>query len=321
MFKWQKLGRIFDPTSVKGKDWLKEFAQAPDVQIFDSYLRVYFSCRSERDHDNQYISYSSYIDLDRKNLFNIINIADEPILNLGQLGTFDQFGTYPVSTIKVQDEIHIYYGGWTRCESTPYTVAIGKAISTDEGKTFKKIGSGPLLSSTHKEPFEISGPKIRRFNNKWYLWYVAGTKWHKHDGRAETVFKIRMATSDDGMNWSRSGEDIIDSKLELDECQASPDVFYQDGRYHMFFCYKHGVGFRESDRGYRIGYAFSDNLTDWVRDDEKAGIDISEHGWDNQSIAYPHVFKLDHDIYMLYLGNHVGKYGFGLAKLQLNNES
>ena len=33
-------------------------------------------------------------------------------------------------------------------------------------------------------------------------------------------------------------------------------------------------------------------------------------------IAYPHVFELDEKIYMLYLGNQVGRYGFGLAELE-----
>ena len=28
-----------------------------------------------------------------------------------------------------------------------------------------------------------------------YLWYVAGKKWIKGDGRPEPVYKIRMATS------------------------------------------------------------------------------------------------------------------------------
>jgi hypothetical protein len=32
-------------------------------------------------------------------------------------------------------------------------------------------------------------------------------------------------------------------------------------------------------------------------------------------VAYPTVFGVDGDIYMLYLGNDVGREGFGLAKL------
>jgi hypothetical protein len=42
-------------------------------------------------------------------------------------------------------------------------------------------------------------------------------------------------------------------------------------------------------------------------------IDISDEGWDSEMISYPHVFELDGKIYMMYLGNQVGKYGFGLA--------
>ncbi len=67
--------------------------------------------------------------------------------------------------------------------------------------------------------------------------------------------------------------------------------------------------------GYRIGYASSTNLIDWVRDDAKAGIDVSEEGWDAEMISYPHVFELDGKTYLAYLGNEVGRNGFGLAVL------
>ena len=35
MFEWEKLGRIFDPSKVKYRPWLKEFAKAPSVLIFN----------------------------------------------------------------------------------------------------------------------------------------------------------------------------------------------------------------------------------------------------------------------------------------------
>ena len=136
-----------------------------------------------------------------------------------------------------------------------------------------------------------------------------------HGDRVESIYKIRMARSSDGLNWARTGNNILESRLEEDECQASPDVVEIAGRFHMFFCYKYGVDFRNSERGYRIGYAYSDDLEQWVRDDSKVGIDVSDVGWDSESIAYPHVFELDGKVYMLYLGNEVGRDGFGLAQL------
>lgn len=310
------MGRVFVPQEIKGRTWLQEFAQAPASLIFDEFVRVYFSCRPQADENGQYVSYSAFVDLDREDLFNILRVSEEPILKLGGLGEFDEFGTYPVSVIHSGNEVRAYYAGWTRCESVPFNVAIGIATSIDQGKTFEKLGNGPVLSYSPDEPFVLSGPKIRKFNDTWYLWYIAGRKWKIVDGRAEPVYKIRMAISSDGIKWAKVNKDLIESRIEQDEAQASPDVYFANGKYHMFFCYRYSSNYRGKENGYRIGYAYSTNLIDWVRDDDRAGIDISEDGWDSEMISYPHVFALDGATYMAYLGNQVGRYGFGLAKLE-----
>lgn len=316
MFQWKKLGKVFTPQEVTGRPWLKAFAQAPATLIFDDFVRIYFSCRPPADENGQFVSYSAWVDLDRANLFNVLRVAEQPILPLGGLGEFDEFGTYPVSVARDGDTVRAWYAGWTRCESVPFNVAIGTAVSTDQGETFKRIGCGPVIGYSPDEPFVMSGPKIRRFNGQWQLFYIAGRKWKHVEGRAEPVYKIRMATSDDGIHWHKVNRDLIDSRLEEDEAQASPDVFYANGKYHMFFCYRYSSFYRSKQFGYRIGYASSDNLIDWVRDDSKAGIDVSAEGWDAEMISYPHVFELDGKTYMAYLGDGVGREGFGLAELQ-----
>jgi predicted GH43/DUF377 family glycosyl hydrolase len=116
--------------------------------------------------------------------------------------------------------------------------------------------------------------------------------------------------------WQKHNKDLIETNVEEDEAQASPDVFFYEGMYHMFFCYRYSKGYRSKEKGYRIGYASSVDLINWVRDDTKAGIDVSNEGWDSEMISYPHVFELDGKVYMLYLGNQVGRHGFGLAKLE-----
>lgn len=316
MFHWKKLGKVFTPQEVAGRPWLKEFAQAPATLILDDVVRVYFSCRPPADAKGQYVSYSAYVDLDRRDLFKIRQVAERPILSLGGLGEFDEFGTYPVSVIRDGDQLRAYYAGWTRCESVPFNVAIGTALSQDGGKTFQKLGTGPVLSYSPDEPFVLSGPKIRRFNGHWYLFYIAGRKWKMVDDRAEPVYKLRLATSDDGVHWTKLNKDLVESRVEEDEAQASPDVFYANGKYHMFFCYRYSSRYRGKQNGYRIGYASSHDLIDWTRDDAKAGIDVSEQGWDAEMISYPHVFELDGKTYMAYLGDQVGRHGFGLAVLE-----
>ena len=195
MFKWKKLGKVFNPGPQHGREWLNEFAQAPATLLFDDFVRVYFSCRPKADAKGQYVSYSAFLDLDRRDLFKVVNISADPILPLGSLGAFDEFGIYPVSVARDGADVRAYYAGWTRCESVPFNVAIGSAISHDNGETFTKLGLGPVIGYSPDEPFVMSGPKIRRFNDRWYLWYIAGRKWKVVDGRAEPVYKIRMALS------------------------------------------------------------------------------------------------------------------------------
>lgn len=314
-FAWRKLGRVFDPAAVAHADWMSEFAQGPATLLFDDFVRVYFSCRPKPDSGGQYVSRSAFVDLDRRDLFRIRRLAPHPVLPLGGLGEFDEFGTYPFTVARHGDEVRAYYGGWTRCASVPFDVAIGFAVSHDGGVSFVKQGRGPLLGADLHEPFVLSGPKVRRFGDRWYLWYIAGSKWIPADGRAEPVYRIRMATSADGLVWERLHRDIIPVRLEPDECQASPDVVFANGKYHMFFCYRYSLGYRGRERGYRIGYASSPDLVAWTRDDASVGIDVSDDGWDSEMISYPHVFELDGRTMMFYLGNQVGRHGFGVAEL------
>ena len=315
-FRWHKRGRVFDPAASSGLPWMHSFAQAPATLVFDDFVRVYFSCRPPADANGRFVSHAAFVDLSRRNLFTQLAVSPQPVMPLGGRGTFDEFGTYPTSVVRNGDEVRAYYGGWTRCVSVPFDVAIGLAISRDGGATFEKQGTGPVLAADLHEPFVISGPKIRRFEGRWHLWYIAGTKWIPHDPRPEPVYRIRMATSDDGLHWHRHGRELVPPRIEADECQASPDVICVNGKYHMFFCYRHSLGYRGHEKGYRIGYASSTDLTTWTRDDGKAGIDVSDEGWDAEMISYPHVFELDGKTFMFYLGNQVGRHGFGLAELE-----
>lgn len=315
-FNWKKLGRIFNPETITDRYFLKSFAQAPATLVLGDTVRVYFSCRPDPDENGQFVSYSTYLDLDRKDLTHVLRLADSPILPLGEKGCFDEFGTYPISVVPYNGKYLAYYAGWTRCVSVPFNVAIGAAIG-DTPDAFHKIGNGPVVSYSANEPFVISGPKIRYFNNKYYLFYIAGKEWILDNAKPEPIYTIRMAESEDGLHWTKADRDLIPQKLGNEEAQASPDVHFFDGIYHMFFCYRGGRNYRGKENGYRIGYAFSKDLLHWERADELAGIDVgNENDWDAEMVSYPHVLELDGKRYLFYLGNSVGRNGFGLAVLE-----
>lgn len=319
--KWKKIGQIFDPTKWNDgieRPWMKEFSQSTSTLIFDDFIRVYFSCRPHKDNIKQATSYTTFLDLDKNDLTKILKVHDKPILPLGDLGTFDEFAVYPTSVIrKENNDVWLYYAGWNRMQSVPFNTSIGLAISKDNGVSFNRIGNGPILSHSIDEPFVISGPKIRKFNNIYYLFYLSGCKWIKENNQSEIIYKNRVAKSVDGINWEKMGINIIPDKLNENECQAGPDVFYYNGKYHMYYVYRYGTSDHRTipGRGYKIGYAHSDDLIKWTRDDDNGGIDYSDSGWDSTMHHYPHIFELDGKYYMLYNGNDFGKYGFGLASL------
>lgn len=297
---------------------MQNYAQNPNAIELTDRIRVYFTTRPEKSKDGKFVSYTSFADFDKNDLTKILYVHKEPVLQLGTAGDFDQFGMMPGSIIEMKEknEIWLYYVGWTRMQSVPYNWAIGLAISTDGGYSFKRYGKGPILGATNNEPYLHACPRVTRLaNGKWVMWYQGGLRWNEYNNYMESVYVTMFATSEDGINWKRDGKQVVPSIVN-EECQTSASVIELNGSYHMFFSYRHGIDFRNFENGYRIGYASSPDMITWERDDRKAGIEVSPEGWDAEMICYPHVTKVGTDIVMFYCGNYFGRDGFGYAILK-----
>jgi predicted GH43/DUF377 family glycosyl hydrolase len=309
-FSWQKRGRIF--ASSGQHPWMMSHNQNPCALVLADRIRVYFTCRPGPDPRGYFSSVTSFVEIDRQDPMKILRIHDRPILELGGLGAFDQFGLMPGAVLPVGDEVWMYYVGWMRCEGAPYSHAIGLAISRDGGVTFRRYAEGPLFSRTPTEPFLQNSPTVTIINGKFHMWYSSGIKWLMHEGRPESVYVLMHAVSDDGIHWQREGTPCITSHTP-NECQTNPSLLELDGAYHLWFCHRLGTDFRNKAGGYRMGYATSTDLVHWTRRDEASSLDPSPEGWDSEMVCYPYVFPYGEELWMLYSGNHFGRDGFGLA--------
>lgn len=317
--KWRKLGKIFDPTQHSLPGNCFAFAQSPQTLVFDNFIRVYFSTR-EKDSNGMFLSHIAFVDFD-KDFGHILKISTDCVIKLGALGCFDEHGIFPINILKDGDRVLAYTCGWYRKISVPVETSIGLAYSNDDGNSFTKYGDGPVLSSSLNEPFLVGDGFVVKYDEVYHMWYIYGVHWAEPtiDEPVARVYKIGHATSTDGINWEKEGRAIIEDKLNHDECQALPTVLYFNNRYNMFFCYREATGFRKDpSRGYRIGYAYSLDLKNWIRDDANSGIIGTPGEWDSDMQCYPHIFSCNDQIYMLYNGNEFGKYGFGLAVLEEN---
>ena len=313
--KWIKKGHIFKPSGEL--EWSKGYAQIPRALVLNDRIRIFYATRYFDDKNNP-ISQTSFIDVDKNDLTKVLYIHNKPVLELGVKGSFSEYGIHPTMLVPYNNSIFFYYQGWQRSNKFPYVTEIGLAKSLDDGFSFTKIGETPVLKKSAFDPFFVNGVFVKEFQNKFYMWYSSGIKWIDNNGKKESVYLIKSATSEDLNNWNLNANFCVPIKVK-DECQNSATVISFENKFHMWFCYRPALDFRNTDRGYRIGYAWSEDLVSWTRDDSKVGIDISQEDlWDSKMICYPYIFELDKRIIMLYCGNYFGESGFGYAELKLN---
>ena len=303
-----KKGQLLDPKEV---GWARSHASVPfALQLDDDQLRIFFSTRDEK---NQ--SHTTWMDciIDGDNI-KIKEMANSPILSPGNIGCFDDSGAMGSCIVKNNDEIRMYYIGWNLAVNIPFRNSIGLALSND-GSVFTRFSEGPILDRNRYDHYFLASPYVLRQEEKWYMWYLSGVKWCKQGNDVKHYYHIRCASSDDGIDWDRKGAICINFDNDYEYAIARPSVLIDNGIYRMWYCYRAS----KACETYRLGYAESSDGLAWTRMDDRAGIDVSDKGWDSEMICYPHVFKYKNRLFMLYNGNNYGETGFGYAVAKLND--
>ena len=274
--------------------------------------RIYFSSRL-KDFQKFPESQILYVDYD-SDFRKIVNYCEEPVLCKSEVGSYDEHGIFPIHPHRRSDGIlRAYLSGWSRRISVPVETAIGVAESVDGGKTFQRLGQGPILGANPSEPYLVGDPFLWQAESDTYMFYIAGKSWSifPSEDSPQRVYKIRAAKSKDGLTWERLDRDLIQDSLGPNECQALPSVARWQERFLMSFCYRHPDDFRNNEkRGYRLGFAESYDLENWVRVDGQIQTERSD--WDSEMQCYPHIFMSEGKLRILYNGNQFGKHGFGM---------
>ncbi|MPN22857.1 hypothetical protein SDC9_170242 [bioreactor metagenome] len=131
------------------------------------------------------------------------------------------------------------------------------------------------------------------------------------------MYNIKYAESTNGLEWKREPHIAVDFKDGEKGGIARPSIIKENGIYRMWYTYRGASDYRTNKaHSYRIGYAESTDGKTFTRMDERVGIDISECGWDDVMITYPHVIKHNDTYYMFYNGNGFGKTGLGYATMK-----
>jgi len=287
---WARNGYAFNPTVETSEDGV---------------LRVYFAALDENNYGR-----IGFVELDADNPQTITRQPSEPVLDIGELGTFDDSGVNPSCAITVAGKRYLYYIGWQRSVRVPYMLFSGLAVSED-GDSFTRHSRVPLFDRTEAEPFSRSAPCVLIENGKFRAWYWSCEHWSQEDDWLHYNNVIRYAESDDGLNWNSTDYICVAPEGPFDYTVGRPWVIKDANIYKMWYSIR-----SRAHVSYRIGYAESRDGLTWERKDGEVGISPSAEGWDSEMICHPCVVDVNGRRYMFYNGNHHGATGFGYAILE-----
>lgn len=297
--RWEKLGQIF--CAEGHHDWMLTHAANPVVEHLSNHVfRVYFSAR---DRDNR--SSIAFVDIDLRQPSKVLAVSDSPVLSPGEMGAFDDSGTSMGCLVTLGETRYLYYLGWNLGVTVPWRNSIGLAVSEHRGAPFMRYSRAPIVDRSDADPFSVSYPWVMRDGDIWRMWYGSNLRWGS--AQRDMDHLIKYAESSDGIHWQRTGHIALNLRGKDEYALSKPCVVKDGDVYRMWYSYR---GLR-----YRIGYAESPDGILWTRLDEQVGIDVSESGWDSESVEYPCIFDHAGTRYMLYNGNGYGRTGFGLALL------
>ena len=301
--KWRKLGRVFVPSGEHW--WARHYAHLPTVDVLEDRLRVYFAGLDDRMYGR-----IGYVDVATDDPTRVLAVADEPVLDIGDLGTFDDCGVVPSDIMMVGEKKFLYYIGFQRAERVPYMLFTGLATKSPDDQNFVRHSRVPILDRTDSEPFSRSAPCLLYDAGIYKMWYWSCTQWTDEGEKTHYNNVIRYATSNDGIHWHADDHICIEPNFRNEYSVGRPAILKKGHSWHMYYA------IRAHSSPYRMGYAVSSDGIHWDRKDELANISASASGWDSAMICYPHIVQVNGSIFMFYNGNQHGKSGFGCAVLE-----
>lgn len=302
--KWQKKGLVYCPDGKYA--WAKHSALQPTpIMLSDEIIRVYVGFR-----DHKGVGRIGYVDVDAMNPSEIIKISENPVLDIGVPGSFDDNGVIQCAIVQRDDKLFLYYAGYQLGHKVRFLAFGGLAVSEDGGNLFSRYSKVPIMERTEDELLFRVIHSIMFEDGVWRAWYGGGSTFIEGEAKTLPVYNIRYIESDDGIHFQSKGKVCIDIQGEDEYRVGRPYVIRDKGIYRMFY------STATKTKGFRIGYAESRDGLNWIRKDDEIGIDVSTSGWDSQMVCYPSIIEHQGSVFMFYNGNDYGRTGFGYAVLE-----
>lgn len=303
--KWQKLGAIWRASDKLSWGTGGTLTPTP-LHIGNGLIRVYCGIR-----DNHGVARIGFFDIHESRPNKVLNYSNEPILDIGIPGAFDDNGMLLGDLIRVNGEIRMYYVGFQLATKAKFLAFGGLATSIDNGDTFKRFSEAPVIDRDSTSLFirAIHGI-IQMGTGDFQAWYSEGAGWEIINKNPFPQYSIATISSPDGLTFPQDkGSKVNIGKPGEYRIGRSRVFSFNENDHILTFTYGKANG------EYLSGYATSTDLKNWIRK-EDWGLYPGPDEFDSNHLAYPALIKTsDGTILCFYNGNDMGKGGIGVAKL------
>jgi len=230
--------------------------------------------------------------------------ANNPVLEPGPLGSWDDEGVGFPFVIFENDTFHMWYAGYDGTE-----LDIGYATSLDGISWKKDTVNNPVL--THGQPgewdaYEIFASTVVKVDTIYHMWY-SGAAIDDQDN-------IGHATSTDRIHWDEDPENPVLLRGEPQSWDmqwvVTPFVIFQNDTFHMWYSGALDIN------NVSIGYATTINPygKNWIKDTlHNPILSPSPGSWDYPRVEYPSITTFNDTLYMLYTGGNYDNRDIGFA--------
>src|SRR5207245_5325710 len=109
-------------------------------------------------------------DVDARNPARVLGVSEEPVLDVGEPGTFDEPGVTPVCVLDDLGKTFLFYVGWQLGVRVRYFLFVGLAVSTDGGESFQRCSQTPVLDRSDGELFTRTAAHVMTDKGQWRMW-------------------------------------------------------------------------------------------------------------------------------------------------------
>ncbi len=206
-----------------------------------------------------------------------VKFSGNPVLTIGAPGSWDFDSVARPYVIFDGSTYRMWYG---RACSSPCGESVGYATSADGIAWTKHLGNPVLTPGESWDSGDVQVGSVLYDGSTYRMWYMGTTGFQENH-------KIGLATSTDGVSWTRHPNNPVISSPSWATAYSDPYVVLKDGIYWMYFIGFAQCGVTDGLVHWCVGLATSTDGVNWALYPTPILLPGPAGSWDSANLLRP----------------------------------